>query len=213
MIGPSSSHTAGALRIGNITRMILGEDVRKADIGLTGSFAQTYQGHGTDRAIVAGLLGMHVDDERIRESFDIAKKEGLEFIIREISIPRSHPNTARLHIHGMNGKECIVEGASIGGGNIQIYSVNGMATEFSGNADTLIIPHKDTPGVIAQVSSLMSWYGINIGNFKLKRLHKGFQSIMTVEVDSLTDKSVIEKLRSLPHIENVIYLSAIQSRE
>ena len=209
MIGPSSSHTAGAVRIGNVAQRILGENVCKADIGFAGSFAQTYRGHGTDKAIVAGLLGMLPDDERIRDSFDIARDQGLEFNIKEIHISRAHPNTARLYISGKNGKECSVEGASVGGGNIQIYWVNGMRTEFTGHSDTLIIPHKDTPGVIAQVSSLMSQYGINIGNFKLNRLHKGFQSVMTVEIDCLTDDSIIEKLRSLAHIENVVYLRAI----
>jgi len=105
MIGPSSSHTAGAVRIGNISRMILGEDVCSADIGFAGSFAQTYRGHGTDLAIVAGLLGMFTDDERIRSSFEIARERGLKFTIKEISIPRVHPNTVRLHIKGNSGKE------------------------------------------------------------------------------------------------------------
>ena len=211
MIGPSSSHTAGAVRIGRTAQVILGEDVCKAEIGLAGSFAQTYRGHGTDRALIAGLLRMFPDDERIRDSFDAAKERGLEFTISEVKIPRSHPNTVRLHITGKGGKECVIVGASIGGGNILIHSVNEMETEFSGEADTLIIAHQDTPGVIAEVTSLMAWHGVNIGNFKLNRPHKGFQAVMTVEIDGHSDPGMAEKLRGLPHVDSVVYLRAIRS--
>ena len=211
MIGPSSSHTAGAVRIGKTTQVILGEDVRRADIGLAGSFAKTYRGHGTDRALVAGLLGMFPDDARIRNSFEEAKERGLEFTINEVKIPRSHPNTVRLHISGESGKECVIVGVSIGGGNILIHSVNEMETEFSGEADTLIIAHQDTPGVIAEVASLMAWHGVNIGNFKLNRPHKGFQAVMTVEVDGHTEAGIAEKLRELPHVESVVYLRAMRN--
>jgi L-serine dehydratase len=208
MIGPSSSHTAGAVRIGRTGLGILGEEVSQADIGLAGSFAQTYRGHGTDRALIAGLLGMFPDDERIRDSFDVARERGLEFTISEIKIPRAHPNTAKLHLSGASGKECALQGASIGGGNILIHSVNEMETEFSSEADTLIIAHKDMPGMIAEVTSLMAEHGVNIGNFKLSRPHKGFQAVMTVEIDGRMEEAVIAKLRELPHIEGVVYLRA-----
>jgi L-serine dehydratase len=211
MIGPSSSHTAGAVRIGRTARLILGEEVRRAEIGLTGSFAQTYRGHGTDRALVAGLLGLFPDDERIRGSFDLAKERGLEFTLAEIKIPRSHPNTVRLHITGESGKECVVIGSSIGGGNILIHSVNEMETEFSGDADTLIIAHQDTPGVIAEVTNLMAWHGVNIGNFKLNRPQRGFQAVMTVEIDGHMEPNMPDKLRGLPHVDSVVYLRANQS--
>ncbi|MDR1048065.1 MAG: L-serine ammonia-lyase, iron-sulfur-dependent subunit beta, partial [Treponema sp.] len=183
MIGPSSSHTAGAARIGRVAWKILGEDVAKAEIGLAGSFAQTGRGHGTDRAIVAGLLGMFPDDERIPDSVSIAKERGLEYVISEIRIPKSHPNTARLHLTGTSGRECAVQGASVGGGNILITGVNETETSFTGASDTLIIAHQDTPGVIAEVATLMAWHGINIGNFRLSRPHRGFQAVMTVEID------------------------------
>lgn len=208
MIGPSSSHTAGAVRIGRTGWMILGEDVRRADIGLAGSFAQTYRGHGTDRALIAGLLGMKSDDERIRDSFEVAKENSLEFNIAEVKIARAHPNTARLHLVGVSGKQCALEGASIGGGNILIQSVNGMETEFSGEADTLIIAHQDMPGMIAHVTSLMAEHGVNIGNFKLSRPHRGFQAVMTVEIDGSLDASVLDGLRALQHIDSVVYLRA-----
>ena len=211
MIGPSSSHTAGAARIGRVSREILGEDVAKADIYLAGSFALTGQGHGTNKALVAGLLGMLPDDERIRDSLTIAKDEGLEFSFHILSIPRAHPNTARLHLIGRSGKECVVQGASVGGGNILITSVNEMETAFTGNSDTFIIAHKDMPGVIAEVTSLMSWYDINIGNFKLNRPHKGFEAVMTLEVDGAIEEHFVDKLRGLPHVNSVVFLRANQN--
>lgn len=211
MIGPSSSHTAGAARIGRVSWKILGEDVATAEIGLAGSFAQTYRGHGTDKALVAGLLGMFPDDERIRDSFTIARDAGLAFSFAEVKIPHAHPNTARLHLIGRSGKECVAQGASIGGGNILITSVNEMETAFTGNSDTFIIAHKDMPGVIAEVTSLMSWYDINIGNFKLNRPHKGFEAVMTLEVDGAIEKNFVDKLRGLPHINSVVFLRANQN--
>jgi L-serine dehydratase len=208
MIGPSSSHTAGAVRIGRVSWKILGENVAKADIGLAGSFAQTYRGHGTDRAIIAGLLGMLPDDERIRDSFSIARERGLEFNFSEIKIPKSHPNTAKLHLAGTSGKECLVQGASVGGGNILISNVNEMETSFTGNSDTLIIAHQDMPGVIALVTSRMAEMGINIGNFRLNRPHRGFQAVMTLELDGTIDREMVSRLRGLPHIDSVVYLRA-----
>ncbi|GHV25700.1 L-serine dehydratase, iron-sulfur-dependent subunit beta [Spirochaetia bacterium] len=211
MIGPSSSHTAGAVRIGRVSWKILGQEVAKADIGMAGSFAQTYRGHGTDKAIVAGLLGMLPDDDRIRDSFTVAREQGLEFTISEVQIPHAHPNTVRIHLIGRDGKECAVQGSSVGGGNIHITSVNHMDTEFSGDADTLIIAHKDTLGMIASVTTTMAELGINIGNFKLNRPHRGFQAVMTLETDGAVSPEAIEKLRALPHIDSLVYLRPNQA--
>jgi L-serine dehydratase len=211
MIGPSSSHTAGAVRIGRAGLKILGEEVAQADIGLAGSFAQTYRGHGTDKAIIAGLLGMLPDDEGIRDSFTVARERGLEFRIAEITLRRAHPNTVRLHLKGRQGKECALQGASVGGGNILITNVNEMETEFSGSSDTLVIAHKDMPGMIASVTTLMAEHGVNIGNFKLNRPHKGFQAVMTVEIDGAVSPESLTELRALPHIDSVVYLRANQN--
>jgi L-serine dehydratase len=210
MIGPSSSHTAGAVRIGRVSWKILGEDVVKAEIGLAGSFARTGRGHGTDKALVAGLLGMRPDDAQIKDSFEIAKEKGLDFHFSEIKISRAHPNTARLHLTGSSGKQCAVQGASVGGGNILITSINEMKTAFTGSADTLIIAHKDMPGMIASVTSLMAGMGLNIGNFKLNRPHKGFQAVMTLEIDGVMEAEAIDTLRRFPHIDSVVYLRANQ---
>lgn len=208
MIGPSSSHTAGAVRIGKACRDILGQKPVKAEIGLTGSFAQTYKGHGTDKALVAGILGMYPDDERIRDSLELAKKEGLDFSFSEVKLGKVHPNTVLVHLWGEKKSECIVQGASVGGGNILISRLNGMDTEFSGGQDTLIIPHRDVPGTIAHVTAQVADSGINIGNFRLSRPDKGYQAVMTIEVDGEVDESVVAKLKKLKNIINVVHLRA-----
>jgi L-serine dehydratase len=208
MIGPSSSHTAGAVRLGKIAAKILGEDAAQADIALSGSFAETYRGHGTDRAIVAGLLGFSPDDGRIPASFDIAREKGLAFSFSFVGIPRSHPNTARILLAGVTGKRCSMQGASVGGGNVLVVGVNGMETSFTGTSDTLIIAHTDMPGMIAQVTLHLATAGINIGNFKLNRRHKGFRSVMTLEIDGELKADALDDLRRLPHIDSVVYLRA-----
>jgi L-serine dehydratase len=209
MIGPSSSHTAGALRIGRAGYLLLGEEPASADIGLSGSFAETGKGHGTDKALIAGLLGMLPDDERIRNSFDIAREQGLSYTIHNIRLPRAHPNTARLRLKSRSGRECALQGASVGGGNIVITSVNGTETAVTGQNDTLIISHKDMPGIIAEVATVLSWYSINIGNFRLNRPDKGYQAVMVIEIDGKMQTDVLDKLRSLPHISGVIFLRAL----
>ena len=206
MIGPSSSHTAGAARIGRISRGVLGERPIRAQIGLVGSFARTGKGHGTDKALIGGILGMKPDCEGIRDSLDIARREGLDFSFAKITLGRVHPNTARVHLTGESGSECVVQGASVGGGNILITRLNGIDTAFSGQQDTLIIPHLDVPGTIAHVTALVAGSGVNIGNFRLSRPDKGFQAVMTIEVDGTIQPGLVDELRKLPDIINVVHL-------
>jgi L-serine dehydratase len=209
MIGPSSSHTAGAVRLGQLARKILGERAVKADIQLSGSFAQTYRGHGTDKALIAGIMGMFSDDERIRNSLDIAAEEGLEFSFRPQDIPGTHPNTARIILTGENGAGCEIQGASIGGGNILVTEINGMAVSVTGQYNTLLILHRDKPGTIATVTNFMAYSGINIGNFRLSRPKKGGEAVMTIEVDGNVPEDLIHSLRILPNIINVILIREI----
>jgi len=211
MIGPSSSHTAGAVRIGEISAEILGEPPVFARICLSGSFAETHKGHRTDKALVAGLLGMKPDDERIRNSFEEAKKAGLKFEFVRANIPKAHPNTAKITLTGASGKKCVVQGASIGGGNILITQVNDMETSFSGTNNTLIIAHTDKPGMIASVTSFLSAENINIGNFRLNRPKKNYEAVMIIEVDGAIDKSTVEELKHFSDISSVVYLHAIES--
>lgn len=146
MVGPSSSHTAGAARIGQTTAKLLGEKVAKANIFLHGSFLATGRGHGTDRALVAGLLGLAVDDPRIPESFEEAKKAGMEFSIQGISLQNAHPNSVKLEVTGVSGRKLEVIGASIGGGRIRISEIDGLTANFSGEAPTLVVYNQDRPG-------------------------------------------------------------------
>ncbi|NLL54303.1 MAG: L-serine ammonia-lyase, iron-sulfur-dependent, subunit beta [Clostridiales bacterium] len=210
MIGPSSSHTAGAARIGYVARRILAQRPVRAEIGLSGSFARTCRGHGTDRALIAGILGMKPDDQRLPHSLDLAREQGLSYSFSTVKLPKRHPNTALVRLAGAGGEAVEVEGASVGGGNILITRLNGMESAFTGQHDTLIIPHRDTHGVIATVTQALALYGVNIGNFKLTRPVKGSVAIMTIEVDGGITKELVALLRSQPNVANVVYLHAIE---
>lgn len=209
MIGPSSSHTAGAVRLGRVAWKILGQKAVKADIVLSGSFAQTYKGHGTDKAIVAGIMGMHSDDERIRNSLNLAKESGLDFHFSTQDIPDSHPNTAKITLTGDEGAECFIQGSSIGGGNILVTEINGLEVSFTGQYNTMLILHHDKPGTIAAVTNFMAYSGLNIGNFRLSRPKKGGEAVMTIEVDGDVPNYLLQSLKILPNIINVILIRAI----
>ena len=200
MIGPSSSHTAGAARIGRIAYALLGEKAVRADIRLHGSFAKTYKGHGTDKALVAGIMGMKPDDPRIRKSLELAKEQGLEVSIRPEFFENAHPNTALIILIGENGGQVRVQGASVGGGNILITEVNGMPVEITGQYATLIVLHRDAPGTIAQVTELIASLGVNICNFRLSREQKGGTAVMTIELDGQVGKELNACIRQLPNV-------------
>ena len=190
MIGPSSSHTAGAARIGLITRTLLGKPPVRASILLHGSFAKTYKGHGTDKAIVAGILGMQAHDERIRFSLEEAEKEGLLVEIYTADLDDAHPNTAEITLTSEDGTTVSLRGSSIGGGNIMVTKVNGMDVSLTGQHTTLI----------AAVTELMADCGVNICNFRLSRQTKGGQAVMTIEIDGCSDSSLNDKISRLPNI-------------
>ncbi len=202
MIGPSSSHTAGAVRIGYIARLLLSEEVKRADIVFHGSFAKTYKGHGTDKAVIAGIMGMLPDDERIRKSLEIAKKNNIEINISCEKIDGAHPNTVKMALYGVYGRALNIQGSSVGGGNILITNIDGLEVSITGQQNTLIVVHKDTPGMIAAVTDYMSKKGINIANFKLTRLEKGGTAIMTIEIEgnNISDlNETIEKIDGVIH--------------
>ena len=206
MIGPSSSHTAGAVRIGYVAGLILGSPAVKAEIHLHGSFAKTYKGHGTDKALIAGILGMLPDDERIRKSPLLAKEAGLDVTIIPDFFAGAHPNTARIILTAADGEQVIVQGASIGGGNIVINQINGLPVEFAGQCDTLIVIHRDTSGVVAEVSQYLGGLGINISSFRMSRSEKGGIAIMTIEVDGKVEPVMNEHIMRMPNILRAIAL-------
>ena len=209
MIGPSSSHTAGACRIGKYARSILDEPVKKADIYFSGSFAKTYQGHGTDKAIIAGLMGMDTDDLRIRNSLELAKQEGMEYAFYPTQIDDAHPNTALVKITGESGKTQEIEGASLGGGRISIRRINGTAVDITGDCTTLLVYHLDTPGMISVVTSILARNGVNIGKFELRRAVKGGEAVMVIEIDGEMDESINHTIANYPNVYQSILLKSI----
>lgn len=203
MIGPSSSHTAGAARLGRITRMLLGEEPKHAHIYLHGSFARTYRGHGTDRAIIGGLLGFGPDDIRIRDSLELAKQAGLSYIFEPTDLGEVHPNTALIEVTSISGKRFSLLGSSVGGGNVVIHRIQNMEVEFTGNYYTLIIPHQDAPGVVANVTSLLSKKQINIAQMKVYRMRRGGEAMLIIETDEHIDNELVPQLEKLPHVTSV----------
>lgn len=201
MIGPSSSHTAGAARIGRVARTLFSKQPEWARVHLYGSFAETYKGHGSDVAIIGGLLDYDTFDERIKTSFDEAEKVGLtfEFIPEE---EMDHPNTAKIVI---GDKDSVMEltGISIGGGKIEVIELNGFPLRLSGNYPALLVVHNDRPGLIASVSNALAKQGVNIAHMEVGRKEKGKMALMVIEVDHLIDERIIEELRSLPHITQI----------
>ena len=208
MVGPSSSHTAGAVRIGLIARRLLGGQPATAKITLSGSFAATGTGHGTDRALVAGLLGMKPDDIRIPDSFALAVEQGLAFTFDKTELKEAHPNTAILRVSSADGRTLEVQAASLGGGRILVNRLDGIRVNFTGDAPTLIVHNLDKPGCVANVTSLLSRNGVNIATMQLYRNYRGGYAVMVVETDQNIAAEVLELLRHLDGVTKVTYLAA-----
>ena len=207
MVGPSSSHTAGAVRIGLACCRILGEEIAEADITLSGSFAATGRGHGTDKAVVAGLLGMAPDDVRVPESFQYARESGLLFSFAFGDIPMAHPNTARLVLKGVRGAEADIEAASVGGGRIEIRRIGDMRLCFSAEQPTLIIRNEDKPGNVAEVSRILAEEKINIATFHVNRNSRGGEAVMVIECDTPLNDALLGRIRALPGILSAVYIN------
>lgn len=207
MTGPSSSHTAGAARIGQTARRLLGGEPARAEILLHGSFAATGRGHGTDKALVAGLLGMQPDDDRIPRSFELARQAGLQFTIGTVNLRGAHPNTALLRLESRKGCRVEVMGASIGGGRISICRIDGITTNFGADCNTLIVNNVDTPGSVALVTDCLSRRGINIATMQLYRAAAGGQAVMVLECDDPVPDEAADFLRRQPGILKVTNLN------
>jgi L-serine dehydratase len=188
------------VRIGYVARKLLGEEPKSARITLHGSFAATGRGHGTDKAIVAGLLGMHPDDERIPRSFELAWEQGLDFSFELRELRAAHPNTARLDLTGESGKRLSMTGASVGGGRIEVRELDGIALSFSAEKPTLIIRNEDQPGSISIVSAVLANLGINIATFHVNRSSRGGQAIMVIECDSPVPLSTVNTIAAMQGI-------------
>ncbi len=205
MVGPSSSHTAGAARIGNMGRTLLGEEVARADIGLHGSFAETGFGHGTDRALLAGLLGMKPDDLRIPNAYEEANRAGMAYSFRTVELRDAHPNTALLELAGKSGKQLTLQASSIGGGAIVVNKIDGIDVNFTGDFNTLIVRNQDESGSVAAITSILSQVHINVANMSVNRHRRGGDALMVIETDQHIKPRQVEFLSELPGILSVTY--------
>ena len=205
MIGPSSSHTAGAARMGNMARTLLGSEPVETKIHLHGSFAETGKGHGTDRAIVGGLLGMKPDDSHIPFAFDEAKERGLKYEIDTVALRDAHPNTAVIELTGADGKQLVMQASSIGGGRIVVNKLDGIDVNFTGNFNTLVIRNQDENGAVAAVTSILSQIRVNVANMSLCRHKRGGDALMVIETDQHVKPNQVEFLSELPGIISVTY--------
>lgn len=199
MVGPSSSHTAGAARIGLAARNLFGREPQWAKIHLYGSFAKTYRGHGTDLALVGGLLGFDTDDERLRNALQLADKRGMDIEFIEDSARVDHPNTARLMI-GDEAETLELIGVSIGGGKVEIIELNGFELRLSGNHPAILIMHNDRYGAIASVTAILAKHQINIGHMEVNRKDIGKEALMVIEVDENVSDSILQELKEADHI-------------
>ena len=209
MIGPSSSHTAGAARLGKIARTIVNKPIKDVTFLLHGSFKETYKGHGTDRALVAGILGMMPDDERLRDALLIAEKEGLEVHFLPADLGQVHPNTVKILMTDCDDINWEVLGSSIGGGLVEIYEINGNKVKITGEYPTIITCHDDIPGTVSKVSTLFYDNDINIAHMTLVRSQKGKDATMTFEVDNNVSEELIAAIRAVEGVNRVILINSL----
>ena len=208
MIGPSSSHTAGALRIALMAGKISKGKPKKVKFILYGSFAMTYKGHGTDKALIGGLLGMNVDDSRLRDSLRLAAEAKLEYSFYNADVRGAHPNTVILDVDGDDGRHIQVQASSVGGGEIVVNAIDGLEAGFSGHENTLVITHHDTPGMIASISGELAAANLNIATMRVFRRSVGGDAMVALELDGSADTELIARLSALQGVYHVAYLAA-----
>lgn len=196
MIGPSSSHTAGAVFLGQVARKVLGEMPVRVEISLHGSFAKTAKGHGTDKAVIGGLLGFLADDERIKNSFVLAEDAGMQFSFSAVEMEDAHPNTVCFKLWGRS-KQAQVTGASLGGGAIEITNVQGRNVRFNGDYSTLIIFGKNQPGTINDITGTFVENKINVAYLRVERLRKQVEAVMVFETDDPIPQRGVDAIRAL----------------
>jgi len=203
MIGPSSSHTAGAARLGALARAVVGESPKTARIALHGSFATTGRGHGTDRALVAGLLGFAPDDERLPNALDLARESGLDVSFTEEDLGEVHPNTARLDMTDARGREFVVQGSSLGGGDVLVTLINDFPVEITGELPALVVVHHDQPGVVAAVTARLAADVINIASMQVARERRGARALMLIETDGPIPEEIADSLAAIEGVTEV----------
>ena len=209
MIGPSSSHTAGAARLGKIAGTIVNKPIKEVSFLLHGSFRETYKGHGTDRALVAGILGFLPDDPNLKDSISIANEKGIIIRFLPADLGQVHPNTVKFLIKDIDDIEWEVLGSSIGGGLVEIHEINGKKVKITGEYPTIITCHDDVPGTVSKISTLFYENKINIAFMSLSRNLKGKDATMTLEVDTNISDEIINEIKSINGVNRVIVINSL----
>lgn len=209
MIGPSSSHTAGAARLGKIAGTIVNKPIKEVSFLLHGSFRETYKGHGTDRALVAGILGFLPDDPNLKDSISIANEKGIIIRFLQADLGQVHPNTVKFLIKDIDDIEWEVLGSSIGGGLVEIHEINGKKVKVTGEYPTIITCHDDVPGTVSKISTLFYENKINIAFMSLSRNQKGKDATMTLEVDTNISDEIINEIKSINGVNRVIVINSL----
>ena len=205
MIGPSSSHTAGAAVIAGLAQKMMNPPIRRVEFTLYGSFAKTYRGHGTDRALLGGILGFATDDLNIRDSFEIARQRGLEFTFTpDETETEVHPNTVDIRMENAAGQEMTVRGVSLGGGKVKIVRINGVEVDFTGEYAAVIVVQQDKPGVVAHITKVLSDRGVNLAFMRLFREAKGHTAYSIIESDGRLPEGIVGELKTNPYIHDVM---------
>lgn len=207
MIGPSSSHTAGAAKLSHTAMLIVNKAFSKVSFGLGGSFASTYKGHFTDYALVAGVLGIREDDTRLGESFKIAEEKGIEFEFYYMKVLGQYENTVRITFYLLDGTEYFVEGASLGGGRILITSINGLHCELNAISPTIIVKQKDVKGVVSDISAILAYNNINIGNMNVSVTSKRDFAYCLIECDKNVSEEIVADLEKVNNVVSVVVIN------
>jgi L-serine dehydratase len=213
MVGPSSSHTAGACRLGLLARCLVGGTPDRARIELHGSFARTGEGHGTDKAIVGGLMGFRPDDERIRDALGIAEREGLDYRFEKTTLGEEnevHPNTVRITIE-RGDRSSVMVGSSLGAGRVLVTEIDGYPVEVTGNYHTIVLVAEDVPGSVARIATILADDEINIATLRLTRKQRGGDAFMVIEVDEQPDEKVRTDIRALPWVRWAFRLDKVSA--
>ena len=213
MVGPSSSHTAGACRLGLLARCLVGGTPERARIELHGSFARTGEGHGTDKAIVGGLMGFRPDDERLRTALEIAEHEGLDYKFEKTKLGDEgvvHPNTARISVE-RGDRVSVMVGSSLGAGRVLITEIDGYPVEVTGNYQTIVLVAEDIPGSVARIAGILAQHQLNIATLRLTRKERGGDAFMVIEIDEIPDERVRNEIRELPWVKWAFRLDKVSA--
>ena len=211
MVGPSSSHTAGACRLGLLARCLVGGTPQKAKIELHGSFARTGEGHGTDKAIVGGLMGFRPDDVRLRNALEIAERESLDYRFEKTTLSDdAHPNTVRLSVE-RGDRHAVMVGSSLGAGRVLVTEIDGYPVEVTGNLHTIVLVAEDVKGSVARIASILAEHNLNIATLRLTRKSRGGDAFMVIEIDDVPDERVRDEIRTLPWVRWAFRLDKVSA--